>query len=63
MCETCREAGGAAELDAGTHHLLTVDPPDGSHVDCECECSIRKNSAFLKFRPLMCDTCLHVAMD
>jgi hypothetical protein len=48
MCSSCRPADG------------WEGPPD---LPCDCPCPIRQNSAFLKFRPLICTECSHIAMD
>jgi hypothetical protein len=49
MCETCTEAPGY----------------DGDPVGfpCDCPCFIKENTDYLKFRPLICAECCHVAME
>lgn len=52
MCETCTEAPGASLVAA----VLAAE------VRCDCPCPIRKDTRFLKFRPLICSECCHVAL-
>jgi hypothetical protein len=48
VCETCVEAKGLTD--------------DYVTLPCDCPCSIRLNSTFLKFRPLVCAECGHIAL-